>query len=447
MKTLNDNSMSDLIYLFIDGESDNIQQQMLFKELANNTDLQLEFQQALEITRGFAGDKASTYPSAELTKNVFAKAGFSTPVSPNNLIPISETGDVITSNVVKSSFFQRHLLNIFSAIGAALLTTALFLLFINPVFYGNNDDIYKGNGNNFSVNTNQNTSNEQSGNKSAQNQVPLVSSYETSGNAQPQTKIIYRIKYIEVPARNNSSNVINTDSEDKNNVVLTDVTDSRKIETSQRIDPKTLLSSRLSNENIPDANPLIYKDISNQLLSISNNNIPNRSYEINTVKRAPLGIELEFCGVSGLAYFPVRDIESYPKDIFNNVRFAIRKNLSEHHSISVMTGKEDFQMYSLLWNKTSPVFTKEPNIFWAGAGYRYTFDNIAFLNLKPYSEIVVGGSKFGMISKGIIGFTYIAEDALNFYLGFEGTLQTYELQSKLKAATKIGLIYTIGIRF
>lgn len=68
---------SDLIYLYLDGETSAVQQTTLFAALATDSDLQEEFNEALSMHKAFEHERTIAQPPSYLTEKVFATNGIS----------------------------------------------------------------------------------------------------------------------------------------------------------------------------------------------------------------------------------------------------------------------------------------------------------------------------------------------------------------------------------
>ncbi len=66
---------ADLIYLYLDGEADSMQQTTMFAALASDPDLQQEFSEALSMRRAFEFERSSAKPPLYLSTRVFQDAG------------------------------------------------------------------------------------------------------------------------------------------------------------------------------------------------------------------------------------------------------------------------------------------------------------------------------------------------------------------------------------
>lgn len=69
-------SPSELIDVFLDGEHSGTERAVLFTALGSNTDLQIEFEEALRIRTAALTDAALTVPPPDLTSSLMARAGF-----------------------------------------------------------------------------------------------------------------------------------------------------------------------------------------------------------------------------------------------------------------------------------------------------------------------------------------------------------------------------------
>jgi hypothetical protein len=144
--------------------------------------------------------------------------------------------------------------------------------------------------------------------------------------------------------------------------------------------------------------------------------------------------------------FPTR--QSTVSGDITNFHASLRTHFDENNSIAIYIGKENINMFALTWNGTEPVFSRVDNILWGGAGYRFTMSPLEeMLSLSPFGEVIVGGSMFGFLSKGIVGLQYNPQNTLVVSVGLEGYLQTYTMMSALKATGKLGVVTSLGIRF
>jgi len=116
MEAINNKQYSDLIYRFMDGDTDSVQQTVLFNQLSKDAELQNEFQQAVAVAKGFNIDKPVLSPPAHLTNNLFMNAGFTAPIA-----GVSKYGTGFLSIMKKMSIPLMY------AAAGALITVLVFL--------------------------------------------------------------------------------------------------------------------------------------------------------------------------------------------------------------------------------------------------------------------------------------------------------------------------------
>ena len=121
---------SELVYLFVDGEATGAERTEMYAALANDNDLQAEFEDALRLKQTVDEEIALTTPPFETTKELFLKAGFSLPIpiaggeaiapvvshiAENGLFtalksfiaPLFVTTSIIATGIVSMPFFDR----------------------------------------------------------------------------------------------------------------------------------------------------------------------------------------------------------------------------------------------------------------------------------------------------------------------------------------------------
>ncbi|MFC2129812.1 hypothetical protein ACFLSQ_00100 [Bacteroidota bacterium] len=388
MNTLNETPYSEMIYRFMDGETNSVQQKVLFDALASDAELQNEFQQAVSIAKGFNADKMVLIPPARLTNTLFQGAGFSAPMQ------FSLSGAAGLASKFKN--FARPLI---SASVGALITALVFFTVYNPFDTANIS----------SNSTNLSTVQTVNGN------IPPVVTYSDN-----KTTTINENKGI-------AKSIVPIVSEEDNDITIKD---DISIEEAQII----------SNENNEPVT-IAYNDNTG-----FDNNIENVSFEPDVPEVDMMNIKVEVRGMTGLAFFPNRTIEPEPFSIMNNIGIGLKYKFNDNHSAGLVLGRESLQMYS--YNPTGGEFkfNHEPNLFWAGASYRFTGDEI-YGSFRPYGEVVAAGTKYGPLGKASLGISYNPENIFSMSVGLEGTTLMYWFQKATKHTEKLSVVYNIGIHF
>jgi hypothetical protein len=159
-----------------------------------------------------------------------------------------------------------------------------------------------------------------------------------------------------------------------------------------------------------------------------------------------MNLELEVRGMTGLAFFPTRNIEPEPFSIMNNIGAAVKYKFNDNHSAGLVIGNESLQMYTYSLQGEEYKFNHEPNLFWAGASYRYTGDEF-YGSFSPYGEVIAAGSKYGPVGKVALGISYNPENIFSMSLGLEGTSLIYTFIGDTKHTEKLSVVYNIGFHF
>ncbi|MFH1049776.1 MAG: hypothetical protein V1779_02470 [bacterium] len=385
MNAYNENSYTDLVYRFMDGETSSVEQNVLFNALAKDSELQFEFQQAVSILKGFNADKVVLTPPAKLTNSLFVSAGFNPPM------PMAAAA---TAGFV--SKFKHLTTPLLSAAVGAFVTAFVFF----AVNTGNNDNI--------------------------QNNLASSSVTKTNEIAEVPASVIPVVKTSE--SKNITEMKTNIVADENQNVVVHEPYSRifSSAETMYNISPDV----RFNQPNNDYA--VLYQNEDVGTFSLPEFNIMN--------------LELEVRGMTGLAFLPSRTIEPEPFSIMNNIGAAIKYKFNKNHSAGIVAGKESLQMYSFKQTGDNYNFRHEPSLAWVGACYRYTGDEFYGM-VSPYCEVTSAYSKFGPIGKAAIGIAYNPENIISMSLGLEGTALAYKFLGDLKSTEKISLVYNIGIHF
>jgi hypothetical protein len=77
---------SDLIYLFVDGEASPAERSKLYEALANNPELQAEFEDAMRMKEAVEREVIAAVPPPSLTEALFLRAGVAVPVAVSSAV-------------------------------------------------------------------------------------------------------------------------------------------------------------------------------------------------------------------------------------------------------------------------------------------------------------------------------------------------------------------------
>ena len=426
--TENEIYYQNLIYLYLDGEASDAEQKVLFDQMANNSALQEEFSKAMELNKAMVEDREFLAPSLELTQKVFDKAGF---ISNSELVQYPHAG----ASIIRKLIYNSR--TVLQTIGSGLVAASILFTGYTIIekFDKNIDNIEMNSLNKIEENLSINRLNTNIPTPNTQNNtIPMVSSVETvSPISTKLTEKNRKVKHTELKinknnafaSAHNSSNIANANT----------IVDSVKVdddlppiaENSVRYEtPYMLNHARIStvkydvNKEYPTANQWFNNEMTPDL---------NLSFRIN--------------GITGLAYYPSRDIE-HSGEALNNFSINVSYHFGDNHSFGLNVGKEALQLYDVKQDGKKFTFERQPNILWAGASYRYSFGELFDLvPISPYTELSIGGTKYGPIGKFSLGMNYNLSNSIEVGFGYEFTSLAYTEFSTYKITNKSGLIYNL----
>lgn len=429
--TENDIYYQNLIYLYIDGEASDAEQKVLFDQMANNSVLQEEFSKAMEFNKAMVEDREYLAPSLELTQKVFDKAGF---ISNSELVQYPHVGAGIIRKLIYSSR------NILQTIGSGLVAASILFTGYNiiekfdksQIITASNQNI-EGKQVNSNADSNTNFANVQN------NSIPMVSSFETQTTNVKNT--VAKNRHSKNTFFKNNNNNANSNAQTQN--TLSTVDSQLAVETNPSPEEMPLLVENSVKYETPYILNL------SQIPSINLGD--NREYQfannwINNDNSQDLNLSFRINGISGLAYYPSRDIENSGEAI-NNFSLNVSYHFDEHQSLGLNVGREALQLYDVKQEGKIFKFEKQPNILWAGINYRYSFGELfELVPISPYSELTIGGTKYGPIGKLSVGMNYNISNSIQFGLGYEFTSLVYTEFSTYKITNKSGLIYNLSYK-
>ena len=419
----------DLIYLFLDGEADGMSQNLLFTELAKSSELQQEFQQALEIRGSLQKDKKNLTPPAVLSAAIFTQAGFGGAgfmTQPTAAAPQS----VIQPLTAKFTALMSKMAIPLAYAGSGAVVTAILLY---KTFSGS-ADITK-------YNSNKAKSSKDQAEKVI-TKIPEVSTGKSLDKVRIKTVTVYR----DVPV------YINKEEEKTSNNIAQETTQTN-------IDSTITMHSAgdTGGQKLPFAVSLTLTKPELPSASEFRINRGTPFNEFNPMKPVVLrrdisgtdvNMVLEIRGISGLGYYPYRSIDPEPQTGVNNLSLAISYEPSRNHSLGLAIGKESLQMYTVKESGSEITFEKEPRLIWGGVCYKYKMDGVESLyGISPYVGGTLGWAAYGAIVKGDIGLYYYPSGIFSFALGLEGSSLAYQTRSTIKTTQKLGFVYNMGIHF
>lgn len=397
-------NFNELIHLVIDNEASDLERNLLFSELAKDSNLQIEFQNALKINKSSETVLGNFTPPLALTQSLFAKTGL-------DYLPIgSATPSFNNASSLNPSYLSKLGTigtYISSKVGIAIITGIICSLFAyNLSAYLHNNE-FANNTKPIAVTSNQ----------SIQNTPIQVEEKSISKNVNKpiEVNIISKKEIIEDVIENQdivenslNSNVSSIEEANNNN---------NNIE--------------LSNLNITDnskisSNPKIL--------------VPLKVEKFDETGKWIDDISLELNAVEALKYFPSREVTN------SDTRYINNKSLSVFYknTYGISIGQENLPIYLV---QSAGDLKKMESIFYIGGSYKYDFNKIEWLmNVKPSITAFGGFSQPGGFFKLQLNAVYEYDKNFDLFIGCDGTMLVFKNQTTFYTTQKLNLRYGINIK-
>lgn len=408
MNVSNPLSASELIYLFIDGEADGAQRTSLLSQLAHDGDLQQEFQDALKMRTAVQAVAQNTVPSAALTSQLFARAGF----GGSTVVPVSAWRTAAVA-LFQSPVARSVMIGIGAGIAGSLITASVLR---QPSVAQNLTPVMT-----------QPVAMQSPANTSATNNAGFTAatSIATNRNSSGHSAAATHVRTMAGIAAIDSSRDSHAPVSSAPTAVIAA--------------PSTPVISSLA----APSSGTSFMPVSTVAPFVELRDRPGTERSISDADRA---ISVTVRGLASMQQLPIRTTDVHDgKDIATNIGVGIAYRLSEHQTLGLEAGGEQFPLY--LQNDDG-VFERHEALFWMGASYRYTFDAIHALGgIAPFGQVLGGGTIAGPIAKSIVGVEWQFDPRVSMSLGAEGTLLMHNLNGVWSGAQKLGVTYGFAVKF
>jgi len=423
---------SELIYVFLDGETTGVESTVLLSAMASNSALQEEFHDALRMRTAALRDAQTAVPSASLSQSLFVKAGFGTAETADETIP------VVASPGTFFSGLKWLVAPLLSAAAGSLITGVIMF------------NMYNGKTNSNIPQTNVTTVQTQ---QTPVNAVaPGVNTLTTTKPHVNRTTAARTMTENVITGREFGNQEIAKNDAGKNSIVIPSniVVEAHNNEVPNNIVPAqnsgcTGIDEQVS---IPQINSVVLQVPSTQYVISQNGEIysedrmPIPMIDNNETERKFL---VTASGITGLQLYPMRTWKSDWNLPVNNFSIGGMYHVSDKASFGMELGQEMFPMYV---QNADGTFGLQPSLFWIGATYRYALNPVLMLGgLQPFGQFIAGGTLSGPIGKAILGMQYQLNSRFSFSVGAEGTGLLYRTGNGWTAAGKIGFDYSMGVSF
>ncbi|MGE3799522.1 MAG: hypothetical protein AB7H80_00725 [Candidatus Kapaibacterium sp.] len=480
---------SELVYLFVDGEADDVQKTQLFGALANNSDLQAELADAIRINAAVRDETANAAPPAGVTAILFERAGIGVAASSPSAPIVS--GVVGGGTAAGAGLLMRKfgLPLVTGFLGAVL---ALFLVPEIGFFQENSgggvaEQPVLASAQVESARSADNVQSLSATSSPRERGRELMRGQQRFGRGQAAVDRTFSEPSISSAALSSS------DGLDRVEPTLSDG--------SAVLDPSSVLFRPallqvLPREAINSASLISSsnREVSSRVPRLSETNVSGSRFHFSTQLR----------GILGLETFPNRSLENGKSAPLENLALTAFWHPSEGHAIGIEVGRERHPLYvqsdpagdggvifleingagggtpditftggpndpidlrngqngrngsNVVNAESSPTvapdtingYRLEPIVEWVGLAYQFKAGAIDSRGaIRPYVQTVVGATQSGPIGKATVGVAWKPEDRISLGVGVEGTSLFYRRDGEWFSSRKVGATYSVQVEF
>ncbi len=409
-------SMSELVYLFVDGETTSAQEEILFNNLAGNPDLQQELQEAILIRSTLEQDCSALAVPPETTAAIFHKAGFALPGASAGL----SIGTIFGSTV---ELLRSIALPIAFSIGGAAIATVYFLSQSQ-----NPDEMESLTKRNSTL-------------SSITNSSQILTSNADITNVLIEDERPKRAK--SSIADNFSVNKLQTESHnDFDHVVAQDITVNEPETVST--EEKTQTISSISNSPYKNVNfNTKIHDNSPVSHAIPTQSLISKDKFLDMAEKQPITLSLR--GLMNMSTLPSFG-KSTTNEEFTDLAVSLGYALSDNITIGIEGGRQSLRYYTFENGKNENA-TLNSTITWAGAYYRQVFPSLSVSQISPFGQVTLGGTFSGPSGRFLTGLRWQPDSRVSLSAGVEGSAFLYQNSSQWYSLRSLGLMYQIDVNF
>jgi hypothetical protein len=423
-----------LIHEYLDGELEQTQQDNLFRELANNTEMRNEFNSQLKIHSIVRNDIGTINAPIATTNAIFGQLGFQIPPTDYRPEPGLAAGLVRNAGTWGAALMmmlRKYSPYLMSAVLSAGLT-ALLVYFIFDKF-GGEKVIINGNSN-----------------------VPAVKSFEGSlystGTTLPSNGISQAEmkRIIDESLKNYISKFEADYNKNMRNLAINNQNQNNNTQPNLSFEQRdNLLANNLSvrrNSDLIGFRPSV---------NVNQNSLngPNSEYN-NTIAYIPLRNDyntkfiLSLRGITSQGN-PNVTVPTNSNAWFTNIGFGASYNVSDFHAFGLEAGREAYpQVFTKVLYGDKTEVDQNPTYFWYGATYKLSLSEFFVPKIfYPYAQIFGGATTVGPLARAMVGLQYRPDKRVTFNLGAEASILYYNFQGTLYDSRKYGLTYGVSINY
>lgn len=410
-------SLSELVYLFVDGETTSAQEQVLFSHLATDADLQAELQEAILIRSTLEQDCSALAVPPETTAAIFSKAGFALP---GTTIGWS-MGNVIGSTV--QTLQSIALPSLFALGGAAL--TAFYFMHTMPQSQEAELLALQGQFSSQSSESAVLVSNVES--------LGGIHSLHSDGTSKQVQREYPKALYSSASVSNQSANGFDG-MEQKDAAPFADAKQSEKVMDESAIAIEQAQSMTMGAPLLFSSFPTI-----NSRDAISHKTLA----EFGKVGERQWIIAAR--GLMTMNTMPAGNTSTSDEHL-SDIAVSVGYALNPQTVIGLEGGRQNIRYYTFENGKGDNA-TLHTSMDWAGGFMRRQFHELGFGELTPFAHVHIGGTLSGPSGRCITGLQWQPDSRISLSAGIEGSAFLYQNSGTWYSMRTLGLTYQVDVHF
>ena len=413
-----------LIDLYLEGELNQVEKDLLFAELSRNPELREYFDQQMQFNQLFQKDMQSIAPPLDATNYIFSSLDFKIPNSAYPRTSPAPLGLLYNFKQIVAKYFPF----VASSIFGGLVSFVLLWIFIpwqqtaEPVQQGIQVVSQPG--------------------------IPVGSAVEVPKIVATENKTYTMpVANLERAFQSAFEKWLRQFNLQANNLPSDNSISSNATEPSRTFEPVT------TSRNTLNQLPIAFNKIFVQDGKIKSNIPINQNFEVPVNHIEPILNHLSKFTLTFRGYMlnsqPEVNINTTQTSLLNNAGIGIGYELGKNSTIGFEFGQEKFpQRFTLIRDDDKMFYKQNPLLWWYGLYYQQAVSNLfSFEWLKPFAKIFVGGTPVGPLARGTIGLQYTPDRRVSLFLGWEGTILWYKVQNNLYQTRKNGITYGVSVKY
>lgn len=408
-----------LIDLYLEGDLNSVEKDLLFRELSTNQDLREYFEDQINFNQVFLKDyQAITVPS-ELTNEIFAKLNFKIP----NKGYETKASTQPTFITKFKTHFSKFIPYFASSILGSICTFLLLWLFI-PMPRQNTTTFVSSNlSNELGIPVGQTIALSK----------PLAETNETKQfdkfeQVLPRILDKYFSKYLQKENTNGYKpiEVLRTENQD-----IIEPTDTK------------FKAWNITQSNLEHNSAIVLKNYDFNSKSYLNS-LSSFGHLTQKLKNITLG----FRGYS-MNSQPTVNVNLGERGLLTNAAISIGYDLFKNTNVGFEFGQEKFsQQYTLKRYGELTYYKQNPLLWWYGFYLQQTIENMfVFKEMRPFARIFLGGTPVGPLFRGSLGMLYAPDERFSLHFGWEVSYLSYKVQDNFYHTKKNGITYGFTLKY